>query len=386
MTAAVDPGDQVRVLLRYDDYTRDSSVPLEQKLLGELHQLGVPLLVGVVPFLYESYPAQTAVSEPMGTNLGQDKIARLRELLPAGRVEVALHGYSHRANAVIDYRDSEFAGLGLERQRQLLALGRSSLEHAFGVPVRVFTPPFNAFDDTTLSAMEQAGFEALSAGLVAPGKQSSLAYVPGTVYPQKMRGAIETALKHNSGSKLVVVVMHPYDFVESDDPVPPFRKLRDKISVNQVLEDIRWASAQPGVKFVSFSGEVADRSDLSAARLEANANLRGSWVRAHMLLPGPLASPTLDGALLSTATAREIYWKENMLALFVFAAMGLGGFAFSSWLNKSPAIGQRRGAQKKWLAGLLPTLIGFSVFQGFYFTKAVLLALGLGWYAGVRPR
>lgn len=384
-SAVAEPAERVRVLLRYDDYTRDSSATLERALLTELDRLRVPLLVGVVPFLEEPYPAQTA--EPAAawaqTNLGAEKIGFLRSLLPAGRIEVALHGFSHRTNFIVSGQDSEFAGLGLQRQRALLTLGRAALERTFGVPVRVFTPPFNAFDGTTLRAMEQTGFQVLSAGLVALDKPSSLAYVPGTVYPQKMRDAIETALTHKVDGKLVVVVMHPYDFAESEDEIPPFRGLRRKISVRQMLEDIRWAEAQPGVRFVSLSAELEERGELSAARIEANARLRGSWVRKHMLLPTALVSPPTDGALLPTALAQRMFWKETLLAAGVFAGLTLGAFALSRYLNALPVVGRGRGAQKKLLAGLLPTLIVVSLFQGLYFFKAALLVLGVGWYAGI---
>jgi len=383
---AVRPDDRVQILVRYDDYTRDSSISLEESLLGGVRELGVPMLVGVVPFLGEPYPWQSVSVPNKQLTLGQDKIARLRAVLPGGNVEIALHGFNHRANYVINGQNSEFAGLSLERQRLLLSLGRSSLEQAFGVPVRVFTPPFNAFDVSTLAAMEGTGFAVLSAGVAGPAKEVRLRYIPGTTYPQKFRRVVEEALRNYVPNTLVVVVMHPYDFVESDDAMPRFRKDSPKISVRQVLDDIRWAKSQPGVKFVSVAGAQAERDDLSATRVASNLQLRGSWVRSHALLPASWGSGSLEGNLLPTSAARGAFWKENLLALSLFAAIGATAYALSRWLNKSARIARWRRAQRRLLAATLPIVLLASMLGGFYFSKAALLALGLGWYGGTHPR
>lgn len=385
-TAAPDQRDRVRVLLRYDDYTRDSSAVVERRLLAGLERLGAPVLVGVVPFADMPYPELSAALPSLQANLGPEKLALLQELRARSNAEIALHGFSHRTNFMINRQPSEFAGLGLDRQRQLLVLGRAALEQAFGSSIRVFIPPYNTFDSTTLRAMEQTGFTVLSAGGTPPNGGLSLTYVPGTVYPQQMRRAIEAALQRDSGARLIVVVMHPYDFVESDASMPAFREHRGQIGVNALLDDIRWAKSQPSVKFVSLSSELAERCDLSATRVVFNAQLRSSVVRSHALLPGALASPPLDGALLSAKEARELFWKESVFALVLFAGISTAAYACSRWLNGMTAIGRMRGLQRRLLAVMLPTLVIVSLVQGLYFLKAVLLVSGLGWYAGTRAR
>lgn len=385
-TAAPDQRDRVRILLRYDDYTRDSSVVVEHRLLAGLEQLGAPVLVGVVPFAGVPYPELSAALPSLQANLGPEKIALLRGLSARANAEIALHGFNHRTNFTVNRQPSEFAGLGLDRQRQLLVLGRAALEQAFGSSIRVFIPPYNTFDDSTLRAMEQTGLTVLSAGLTPPIGGLSLTYVPGTVFPQQMRRAIEAALQLNSGARLIVVVMHPYDFVESDASMPAFRDLRGQIGVNALLNDIRWAKSQPSVKFVSVSSELAERGDLSAMRVVSNAQLRGSFVRSHVLLPGALASPPLNGVLLPAKEARELFWKESVFALALFAGISAAAYACSRWLNGMAAIGRMRRLQRKLLAVMLPTLAIVSLVQGLYFLKAALLVSGLGWYAGTRSR
>jgi predicted deacetylase len=239
----------IRVLLRYHDYTRDSSPAFERTLLPGLQQLGAPLLVGVVPFLDEPYPEEAAGRPRPALNLGPVKLAMLRESLAAGGVEVAQHGFSHQANFTIDSRPSEFAGLALARQREALAAGKASLEEAFGYPVRVFTPPFNVFDETTVTAMEQAGFRILSAGVRVMTNDSRLVVLPEATYPERMRAAVEGALQNRSSSdKLTVSVMHTYDFLESENPIPEFRKRKTKVPVAAFLANVRWAMAQPGAR------------------------------------------------------------------------------------------------------------------------------------------
>lgn len=371
----------IRVLLRYDDYTRDSSLALEKELLLELRQLGVPLFVGVVPFLDEPYPEQSTVSNPP-INLGPDKIALLRESLASGAVEVALHGFNHQTNFMIDGRPSEFAGLPLARQRQLLAAGKASLERTFGNPVRVFTPPFNVFDGTTVTAMEQVGFQILSAGVSPIGGNSPLFFVPGTTYPQRMREAVEAARLNRSANKLIVVVMHPYDFTESDDPIPAFRTKGAKIRVADFLADVRWAMAQPGVRFVSISDELANRSDLSAARVSANFALEKSWVRSLGLTSSSTRAPAPEGFLLPRADAVNMRWRDYLLALGIHGGFTLLAYALSRGLNRIRAVAARRSLQRRLLAALGAIVAGFGYLRGFYLLKTLCLVSAFGWFLG----
>jgi predicted deacetylase len=384
--ATPERGGQLRILLRYDDFSRNSNAVLESHLLTGLQHLDAPLLVGVIPFPGMAYPELSIAPHALQADLGPDKLALLRKSIDAGDLEIALHGFNHRPNFLINGQESEFAGLGLERQQQLLALGRTALEQAINVPVRVFVPPYNTFDGNTLRAMEQTGFTVLSAGGTPPKGGLSLAYFPGTVYPQQMRAAIEAALQHKTGTGLIVVVMHPYDFAESSVPVPAFRHLRTKVDVAKLLDSIRWAKSQPGVRFVSVSSELAERSDLSAARVISNFQLHNSIVRTHALLPGMLASPSQEKVLLPTETARAMLRKENLMAISIFVAIGMAAFASSMLLNGLPSIGQMRGVQRKLLVAMLTALIFDGLIQGFYFLKVALLLSGLVWYAGTYLR
>ena len=374
----------VRVLLRYDDYTRDSPAVLEQRGLTGLESLGAPVLVGVLPFPGQPYPASTADASPLPLDLGPEKQAQLATMQARGSVEIALHGFNHQTNFTADGRPSEFAGLGLDRQRQLLVLGRTALESALAAPVRVFIPPFNTFDVTTIRAVKEAGLTVVSAGVTAAEGTDSLALVPGTVYPQKMRGVIERALRHDYGPVLLVVVMHPYDFAESGVAMPAFRGHRSQMEVDALLEDVRWARAQPGVKFVSLSGELAGGADLSPARVAANVALRQTINAVNRLLPPALAQPPVDGMLLSTEAARMLRWK-SLGRVFGLALVTAGtAFVFSRWLNSQGVLRRTRRLQRALLAALLAAVVIMGAVNGFYFLKALLLVSGMGWLFGTR--
>jgi predicted deacetylase len=280
-SACAQPEDQVKILLRYDDYTQESSQVVELGLFSGLKQLRAPLLVGVVPFYGVRYPQSPDVRPALQVNLDASKLTLLRRSLDAGDIEIALHGFSHRQNFVINNKSSELAGHSLVRQRQLLGIGRAALERAVGREVTVFVPPFNMFDASTLQAMREEGFEVLSAGMDPPNVESLLGFVPGTTYPQELRSAVETAQRLELRNSLIVVVMHPYDFVESGAPVPRFRKNARQVALDTLMNDLRWASTQPGVRFVSLS-ELIGADDVSSERIIANTRFcHFSPLRSH---------------------------------------------------------------------------------------------------------
>ena len=381
--AAADKGSGVRVLLRYDDYTRTSSFALEDKLFRALDRMDVPVLVGAVPFPGAHYPEISATPVGQKADIGPEKIALLRELTPRRNIELALHGYSHHNTSADGKDNSEFAGLPFDRQRQLLMLGKSAFEAAFGVPVRTFIPPYNAYDDSTVRALERTGFAVLSADVRPAPADASVALVPGTAHPQKMKQAIQNALHEKSGASLVVIVMHNYDFVEDAEPIPAFRKIRSKIDSATLLEDIRWAKQQPGLTFVSVEDLLRAREDLSAARVASNESVRTNWMRSHALLPAGLTSSSSDGMLMTTSRADEVRGKEYALGIAIYASLFLVVYALSRRLNRATPLRAYKSVQRKLALAMGASLALFSYLHGFYLSEAMLLVSVTGWYLGV---
>jgi hypothetical protein len=381
--AAADTGPGVRVLLRYDDYTKTSSFVLEQQLFRGLSRMSVPVLIGAVPFPGAPYPDISATSVGKKADLGPEKVALLRELAAKGHAEVALHGYSHRNNAAAGQRNSEFAGLPLEQQRQLLTLGKTAFEAALDLPVRTFIPPFNAYDDSTVLALERTGFAILSADVRRAQANAAIAFVPGTIYPQKMKQAIRNALREKSGNSLVVVVMHNYDFVGDEQPVPSFRKGAVKIDASTLLEAVRWAKQQPGLTFVSVDDLLRAGEDLSGARVASNRSLHDSLTRVHALLPASLESPSSDGVMLTTSRADALKRHEYLLGLGIYAALFFLTYALSRHLQRGTHLGSHRNVQQRLLLAGGASLALFGYVHGFYLSEAMLLASLAGWYTGL---
>lgn len=382
-SAAAETTAGVRVLLRYDDFTRTSSLALEEKLFRTLDRMGVPVLVGAVPFPGAPYPEISATPVGQKADLGPEKIALLRELAPRRHIEVALHGYSHGNNSASGTLASEFAGLSFDRQRQLLMLGKSAFEATLGVPIRTFIPPYNTCDETTVRALEQTGFTVLSAGAWQAQADAAIAFVPETTYPQQMKQAIRNALREKSGASMVVVVMHNYDFVEDAEPLPLFRKAVAKIDSAALLEDIRWAKQQPGLTFVSVEDLLGAREDLSAARATSNSSLHKNWTRSHALLPAGLASPLPDGVFLTTSRADAMKFKEYFLAVGIYASLFLIVYALGRRLNRTTPLGRYKKAQQKLLLAMGASVALFGCVHGFYLTAAMLLVSVAGWYLGL---
>jgi hypothetical protein len=381
--AATDTGPRIRVLLRYDDFTKTSDFAVEKKLFRELDRMGIPVLVGAVPFPGAPYPEISTTPSGKMVDLGPEKVALLRDLAPQGHIEVALHGYSHRNNAVGEKFSSEFATLSFDRQRQLLMLGKSAFEATLGVPVRTFVPPFNTYDETTVRALERTGFTVLSADARQPQADAAIAFIPETVSPERMKEAIRNALREKSGTSMLVVVMHNYDFVEDMEPIPESRKNKAKIDSASLLEEIRWAKQQPGLMFVSVEDLLRSREDLSGARVSSNSTMRSNWARSHALLPTGLASPPQDGVFFTTSRANAIKRKEDLLAFGIYTSLLFVMYALSRYLHRITPLGSYRTGQEKLLLALCVILALVGYFHGFYLMAAMQLVSVVGWYLGL---
>ncbi len=80
-----------------------------------------------------------------------------------GHIEIHQHGYSHK-NYGGNYEKYEFGiNRSLKQQQRDIAKGYEILQVTFGdVFFPAFTPPFNAFDNSTLIALKTVGFRAIS--------------------------------------------------------------------------------------------------------------------------------------------------------------------------------------------------------------------------------
>ena len=200
----------VSVCFRFDDLSALSDQTLERSVIEVFARFDVPLCVAPIPF----------VRSPRGevVPLSRDGASHLIEATRRGVIEIAQHGHSHvHRGPNIDGTRTEFAGLERAEQANLIREGQQLLSAVFERAIKAFVPPWNTYDRTTITVLEEAGFEFVSAGWeVEPA--STVPIVPRTCDLRAARSAIERALEFPSLAPLVVVLLHPHDFIEFHTP------------------------------------------------------------------------------------------------------------------------------------------------------------------------
>ncbi len=270
------------VVFRYDDYSASrgeadrAKDELELRLLELFGEQGVPLTLGVVPLLGGRWA------------LGDDatKLGALREAVGLGRVEAALHGYTHEALTKVGSRDSEFAGRLREEQLDRLRKGRALLEGLLAAPVESFIPPWNAADAATGEALVEAGFSVISASLTEPlGLQiadcrlqleirdrAPLVSLPHTCGLPQLRRAVRGLARHD-GPAVSVCMFHEFSF--RDSPHPLARRY-GRLSLAELGELLAWCREQPGVECRTLSQAAREhREALLDGRVDEARELWG---------------------------------------------------------------------------------------------------------------
>jgi peptidoglycan/xylan/chitin deacetylase (PgdA/CDA1 family) len=255
--AGAGPADERYLVIRYDDYpptleyAAGRDVPtVESRLFDMAHRHGARLVVGVVPFpiLDMQQPArdphriegpQSWLSQPAGAWL-----ELLRTFVSNGTVEPALHGYEHRLRTPKGHRPGEFRDQSFEWQRDAIRLGRDALAAATGVPVRVFVPPWNAWDDQTGRALDELGFEWCSADFLPVRYQTTrVRHIPQCYWEPEQVLRLAESSDEVPADSVIVLVTHPFDF-HGERAEGRFRALEELLKFTQ---------SSPKWKCVGFS-------------------------------------------------------------------------------------------------------------------------------------
>jgi hypothetical protein len=297
------PSRRTRVVFRYDDCSSFSPLALEEKLIEAFRARGLSCAFGIVPLAAENQ------LDPLGSDrrpLSGDKVELLQEAVSGGTVEAVLHGCTHRAfPRTPREHPSEFAGLGRDRQRAILAEGKHALEAALGATVDLFAPPWNTYDAATLRALADLGFTCLSAGprFGPADRKGTLRYLPATCLLTALEDVLAAARRLPDPEPTVVALFHPYDFVE----VEPERGAASLAGLAETLDRV----AGSGAEIVSMRSLIDAGEDLGPRRFVLHRALR----RSRRLSPpaGKLYRQT-PGVYLSTSAASRA-WRSNVLAL-----------------------------------------------------------------------
>jgi len=314
---------KLKVVLRYDDYSDYTSIDVAESLIESARSVGGGLLVGVIPFPYADYPETVAPGAPPHPILSQEKVALLKRYAAAGAIEIAVHGFSHRNN-VASGRHSEFSGLPERQQALLLRTAKESLETATGATIRAFVPPFNQYDEATLRALKETGFELVSAGMGSFSKSSStLRFLPSTTYIDQLEECISTAISEGHTDAMVIVTIHPYDIVESGEKLPRIRRGHKQITLQSVLDVLKRLQKTDAAQPISVATLMTSGEDLSIERWQANLRLKQSSITQYRVLPATLHLYPLPGLYYSRGAAERLLANQRWAALALYGGLAL---------------------------------------------------------------
>jgi predicted deacetylase len=151
----------MKFIIRWDDISPYQDEAKLSALIDLFRSFQIPAVLGVIP---DNRDEEIKFGE-----IGETKyFDTLKELEREGW-EIALHGLRHIRHTadggILGLNDSsEFAGRSFEDQFADLKAGKAHLRQ-YGFEPVTFIPPWHSFDNETLRAMGQAGFEVLSDGL-----------------------------------------------------------------------------------------------------------------------------------------------------------------------------------------------------------------------------
>ena len=248
------------LVLRYDDYSPISpyvgpprQIATEKRLFDLAAKYDATVSVGVIPFPIEDHdatprnPATTQTTQSWLSDSNSPWVELLRGSVDRGVVEPALHGFEHRKRTPADHRPGEYRGQPHDWQRQTIRLGRDAMLNALGSPIRVFIPPWNAWDTDTVEALEELDFEWLSPDQHdASFDSDAIRIAPQcTADPAVALAAMEDSDDAPPGTVLVLVA-HPFDF--ENDREKGEQYFRDLESV------LAFAKSSPQWMSVGFTG------------------------------------------------------------------------------------------------------------------------------------
>jgi len=262
--------------------------------------------VGVIPFSPAAAQTQELPASRAGLALPPQKLALLKEYAAQKVIEIGIHGFVHADNRAATGA-SEFAGLPLERQYQMLRTQRPPWRVPAGSKARLFIPHSTLTTRTPFAPSIRPAIRWLSAGAGGPVlDQGGLAYCPGGPIRRGSSAAIVTASARAHGCPRRVDTASLRLLLEALAAVPEFRREpRNSASRSEAQPDRN--QSLDGVRFVDIDRIFAE--DLSASGCDpicACTRVRD----ALSLVPDALNIYALPGLYYSTDSADRLYRSQ----------------------------------------------------------------------------
>jgi peptidoglycan/xylan/chitin deacetylase (PgdA/CDA1 family) len=373
----------ITVVFRFDDYSTRSDEAVETRVIEAFKRSGTRCTVGVIPHVWCGFEPDPRPQE--FAPLTEEKAAVLRDAGDQGVLDVAMHGYSHE----VTRPGTELVGLNYDEQLERIRRGRAILSELLGTTVTTFVPAWNSYDDATLRILPDLGFQCLSAdtwGKLGWERSCPLKFLPSGCDLDGLREAIVEARRIGDSSAIIVVLFHPYDFLEN-------HPVQGRWSFAAFEELLVWTVSQPDVAVKSIGQLLETSADLSARRLADNQRR----MRVPAYVPPFLSRRFGVGAsriYLSSEGIRrtENAWRNALVltqayTAFLYLAMGCGAALVAFFLDTlgSVRFGRAAVVVSRGVAGvLLLTALGFSLRDNVFGYKcALLVSLSLGVSIGV---
>ena len=236
-------------MFRFDDFILTPN-QIQDQVLDCFSGNKIPLSIAVVPYDENGdcvYEAET--------------VKRIRDLYNAGLLEICLHGFNHHS-----YGTSlgEMCGYSDNEQFSRLSQGKQFLDSLLDLCVTTFIPPFNAYNDGTLKALDSLGFRAISSGLYPgqPTSSTNLQYYPETICNiDDVIGAMREAFEYNHNRDgIIVCMLHAYDITED-------------FTIEDLDTFLKDVTRLKGTHFYTYSQLIESGDPSDSKRIAANMEL-----------------------------------------------------------------------------------------------------------------
>ena len=230
----------LRILVRLDDCHLSGDAKTE-RIIKLFARYKTPLNAGIIPFGAHKNN-QPDTFNPIYQNV---------------YTEIFVHGY----------KSDEFSGIPYLIQSEKIKAGTEILK-ACNVYPCCFAPPWNGYDENTLTALTKHNFLIVSANEFGCKNNPKIKYVPSTCY--SVRDAINIIRKGSVFNGIIVLLIHPYEF-NSENDFQLLEKLLITVHLNKV-------------EAIYFSNLNSLDENITSKRLQYHRNPLFYFLRSNNLL------------------------------------------------------------------------------------------------------
>ena len=257
--------NEIIIIFRLDDYSPFSHTHTEIQIFESFAKHSYKLNLAVIPFTNNDNQHSLSAED---YSLDSIKENLLKEYQQRQIIEIALHGYNHKA---IDYNKTyltEFKDLDYELQYNRINIGKSYLEGIIEEPINIFVPPWNSYDKNTILALSNSGFTILSADTQGEYlKNNDIAYIPFTCELYQLKDLINK-IENSAQSRpaCIIALFHPTDYFSTYDAA----KHTDTKSLDSLLTYIR---SKNNIRVMTLNEYMVQQNELSYSRLKYNTKI-----------------------------------------------------------------------------------------------------------------